>query len=151
MNKGFVQYVHFSYLSLSLFFPSVGFLSYTEQSTDLCRCRPTFRQCKIMVLPTSVFTERHPPCPDPKLIPRTASERRKPATTARHPRRNVLVPFRVCIASDVGVPNLVFGSSGSHHPPWIIPPALPLMEIRALCQAETYSISYHPPSALPRE
>ena len=138
-------------ISLRVSFPSVGFLSSTEQNADLCRCRPTFRQCKIMVLPTSAFTERHPPCPDPKLIPRTASERRKHATTAKHPRRNILVHFRVCIASDVGVPNLVSGLSGSHHPPWTIPPALLLVENRAWCQTETHSISDNPHSALPRE
>jgi hypothetical protein len=128
MSRGFVRCPIFLSLSGSLS-RSVGFLSCTEQNTDLCRCRPTFRQCKTKVFPTSAFTERHPPCPDPKFILLTASERRKPATTAKHPRRNVLVPFRVCIASDVDVLNLVSESSGSHPRPWTIPPALPLMEI----------------------
>jgi hypothetical protein len=124
LSRGLVQCPIFLSLSESLS-PSVGFLSSTEQNTDLWRCRPTFHQCKNMAFPTSAFTDRHPPCPDPKFILVTASERRKPATTAKHPRRNVPVPFRACIASDVGVPNLVctffvstnFGEWAFHLPP----------------------------------
>jgi hypothetical protein len=106
--------VHFSYLSLGLF-PD-RWVSYLVRSRIRIYADVVthFVNVRLWSFPHPLFTKRHPPCLDPKFILLTASERRKPAATAKHPRRNVLVPFRVCIASNVGIPNLVFGSSGSH-------------------------------------
>jgi hypothetical protein len=138
MSRGFVRCPFFLSLSGSLS-RSVGFLSCTEQNTDLCRCRHTFRQCKTMVFPTSAFHKTASAMPRPKVHPANSQRAAEACSHCKASKKECTGTFPCLHCIQRGHPESCVRVQRKPPPPWTIPPALPLMAF------------YHSPSALPHE